>query len=86
MFPEKCSIREKGLDCQMPPEFVISVKSIDGEYMVGVTCDKHRTSFTKKLETLQKGGKVPLGTINFTGLRPVGTNCIRIDPNDLIEL
>lgn len=86
MFPEHCSIRKKGQDCQMPPEFVISIKSKDGEYMVGVTCDGHKKAFSEKLESLQKEGKVPHGTINFTGLKPVGTNCIRIDPNDLIEL
>ena len=70
----------------MPPEFVISVKSKDGEYMVGVTCDGHKNSFTEKLASLQKEGKIPQGTVSFTGLKPMGTNCIRIDPNDLIEL
>ena len=86
MFPEHCSIRKKGQDCPMPPEFVISVKSKDGEYMVGVTCDGHKNAFTEKLTSLQKEGKVPQGTVTFTGLKPVGTNCIRIDPNDLIEI
>ncbi len=86
MFPERCSIREKGQDCQMPPEFVISVKSNDGEYMVGVTCDGHKVAFTEKLGMLQKQGKVPQGTINFTGLKPIGTSCIKVDPNELIEL
>ena len=86
MFPEHCSIRRKRQDCQMPPEFVISVKSADGEYMLGVTCDTHKNAFAEKIESLQKEGKIPLGTINFVGLKPVGTNCIRIDPNDLIEL
>ena len=70
----------------MPPEFVISIKSNDGEYMVGVTCDRHKNAFTEKLVSLQKEEKVPQGTVIFTGLKPVGTNCIRIDPNDLIEL
>ena len=70
----------------MPPEFVISVKSKDVEYMVGVTCDGHKNAFTEKLTSLQKEGKVPQGTVTFTGLKPVGTNCIRIDPNDLIEI
>lgn len=70
----------------MPPEFVISVKSADGEYMVGVTCDGHKVAFAKKLELLQKEGKVPQGTINFVGLKPVGTSCIKVDPNELIEL
>ncbi|MHB8601190.1 MAG: hypothetical protein ACYC6W_04465 [Nitrosotalea sp.] len=86
MFPERCSVRKEGKDCQMPPEFVISVKSSDGEYMVGVACDGHKMAFTEKLESLQKEGKVPQGTINFTGLKPVGTSCIKVDPNDLIQL
>jgi hypothetical protein len=86
MFPERCSIREKGQDCQMPPEFIISVKSNDDEYMVGVTCDGHKVAFTEKLGMLQKEGKVPQGKINFTGLKPVGTSCIKVDPNELIEL
>jgi len=70
----------------MPPEFVISIKAKDGEYMVGVTCDSHKKTFADKLETLQKQGKVPQGAISLDSLKPVGTNCIRIDPNDLIEL
>jgi len=70
----------------MPPEFVISVKSIDGDYMVGVTCNEHKNAFTEKLESLQKAGKIPIGTINFDGIKPIGTNCIRMDPNYLIEL
>lgn len=70
----------------MPPEFVISVQSKDGEYMVGVTCDGHKTAFAQKLEVLQKEGKVPQGAINFTGLKPVGTACIKVDPDDLIQL
>jgi hypothetical protein len=70
----------------MPPEFVISVKAKDDEYMVGVTCENHKKTFAAKLESLQKEGKVPQGAISFSGLKPVGTNCIRIDPNDLIEL
>jgi hypothetical protein len=70
----------------MPPEFVISIKSKDDEFMIGVTCERHKETFAKRLEVLQENGKVPKGTINFSGLKPIGTNCIRIDPNDLIEL
>ena len=86
MFPERCSIRQKGQDCPMPPEFVISIKSSNDEYMVGVTCDSHKKIFGEKLESLQKEGKIPQGSIHFAELKPVGTNCIKIDPNDLIQL
>ena len=70
----------------MPPEFVISIKAKDTEYMVGVACERHKKTFADRLEVLQNEGKVPKGTISFDTLKPVGTNCIRIDPNDLIEL
>ncbi len=42
MLPIRCSVREKGKDCFNPPEFVISVLEEKQEYMVGVTCQKHR--------------------------------------------
>ena len=54
--------------------------------MVGVTCNGHKKTFFDKLTKLQKDGKVPNGTIRFTELKAVGTDCIRMDPDDLIQL
>ena len=70
----------------MPPEFVISIRMENQEYMVGVTCNGHKKTFFEKLTQLQKNGKVPNEAIQFTELKAVGTNCIRMDPNDLIQL
>lgn len=86
MMPERCSIREHARNCPLPPEYVISIKAEDGEYMVGVACDRHKNTFMEKLEVLKKEGKVPQGVIRFDVLKPVGTNCVRIDPDDLIQL
>lgn len=86
MLPEHCSIKEETKDCQMPPEFIISIKVKDDEYMVGVACNGHKQIFFDKLTKLQKDGKVPDGSIHFTELKAVGTDCIRMDPNDLIQL
>ena len=86
LLPEHCSIRENGKDCQLPPEFIISIKVREEEYMVGLACDKHKQPFYKKLQNLQKEGKVPNGIIQFSGLKAVVTNCIRLDPDGLIEL
>ena len=86
MLPEHCSVRQNAKDCAMPPEFVISVRSKDGEYMVGVTCDGHKNMFGERLADLQKEGKVPQGAIHFEELKPVGTSCIKADPDDLIQL
>ena len=70
----------------MPPEFIISIKTKSEEYMVGVRCNGHKKTFFEKLIRLQKDGKVPNGAIQFTELKTVGTDCIRIDPDDLIQL
>ncbi len=86
MLPIRCSVREKGKDCLNPPEFVISVLEEKQEYMVGVTCQKHREKVSAKLKNLQAGGKIPNGKIKFTELKSVGTDCIRSDPDDLIQL
>ena len=86
LLPEHCSIRDQGKDCPMTPEFIISVKTKEEEYMVGVTCGKHKEMFFTKLQQLQKNEKIPRGTIQFTGVKSVGTDCIRMDPNDLIQL
>ena len=42
MIPDRCSVRESKKQCVNPPEFVISVFVDDGEYMIGVTCEKHK--------------------------------------------
>ncbi len=86
MLPIRCSVREKGKDCFNSPEFVISVLEEKQEYMVGVTCQKHREKVSEKLKNLQTAGKIPNGKIKFSPLKSVGTDCIRSDPDDLIQL
>ncbi len=86
MLPIRCSVREKGKDCFNPPEFVISVLEGKQEYMVGVTCQKHREKVSAKLKNLQTEGKIPKGKIKFSGLKAVGTDCIKANPDDLIQL
>jgi len=86
MLPIRCSVRENGKDCFNPPEFVISVLEEKQEYMVGVTCQKHREKVSSKLKNLQTEEKIPNGKIKFSELKSVGTDCIRSDPDDLIQL
>ena len=86
MLPNSCSVKEKGKDCVNSPEFVISVLEEKSEYMVGVTCLKHKENVSEKLVILQNEGKIPKGKIKFTELKSVGTDCIRSDPDDLIQL
>jgi len=86
MLPDRCSVKEKGKDCVNPPEFVISVAEKDDEYMVGVTCQKHKDRVSEKLIILQNESKIPQGKIKFSELKSVGTDCVRSDPDDLIQL
>lgn len=59
---------------------------LDGEYMVGVTCEKHKEIVSTKVKALQKEGKIPNGKINFSGLKAVGTDCINAKPQDFIQI
>lgn len=86
MFPNSCSVKEKGKDCVNPPEFVISVNTKNDEYMIAVTCQRHKDTISEKLYTLQNDNKVPKGKIKFTNIKAVGTECIRLDPDKLIQL
>ena len=54
--------------------------------MLGITCEKHKVSVSSKIGTLQNDGKIPKGTIKFENLKSVQTDCIRGDPDDLIQL
>ena len=86
LFPDSCSVKEGGKSCLNPPEYVISVVVEKDEYMVGVTCNKHKDKVSGKIEILQNEGKIPKGKISFSELKPVGTDCIKGDADDLIQL
>ena len=86
MLPDKCSITEQGKQCVNPPEFIVSVTVNDDEYMVGVTCNKHKQVVSGKIQLMQKDGKIPQGTIGFSALKAVGTDCIHGDEEDFIQL
>tara|TARA_B100000929_G_scaffold260995_1_gene225526 strand:- start:13 stop:273 length:261 start_codon:yes stop_codon:yes gene_type:complete len=86
LLPDKCSIREGSKDCVNPPKYVITVISNDDEFMLGITCEKHKTSVFSKIGSLQNHGKIPKGKIKFENLKSVQTDCVRGDPDDLIQL
>lgn len=86
MLPDRCSVKKEGKQCVNPPEFVISVVVANEEYMIGVTCQKHKQAVSEKVKILQNEGKIPKGKVNFSGLKAVGTDCIKADPDDLIQI
>ena len=86
MLPDRCSIMENGKQCVNPPEFVVSVVVEKDEYMVGVTCNKHKQIVSGKIQSLQTEEKLPRGKISFSSLKAVGTDCIHGDADDFVQL
>ena len=94
MLPNRCSIRQGGRQCPNPPEFIVTITSKGvgnasdaGEYMLGVTCSKHRQTVLAEALRLQDDGAAIRGKIGFTPIKSVGTDCIRADPaDDLVQI
>ena len=86
MFPDRCSVKQSGRDCVNPPEFVVEIVHDSESYMVGITCEKHKDIVSVKITELQKLGKIPEGKLEFQQLKAVGTDCVKGDPDSLIQL
>ena len=87
MLPDQCSVLEEGKQCVNPPEFIVSIVSDkDDEYMVGVTCQKHKQIVSGKIGILQNEGKIHDGKISFSPVKSVGTDCIHGDADDFIQI
>lgn len=86
MLPDKCSVTEEGKQCVNPPEFIVSVISGCDEYMVGLTCQKHKQIVSGKIGILQNEGKLYDGKISFSPVKPVGTDCIHGDADDFVQI
>ena len=86
MLPDKCSITEEGKQCVNPPEFIVSIIADKEEYMVGVTCEKHKQIVSGKIGILQKEGKIHDGKISFSPVKAVGTDCIHGDADDFVQI
>ncbi len=86
MLPDRCTVSENKKQCVNPPEFIISVIVDSDEFMIGVTCRRHKTGVSAKIKLLQQEGKIPNGKINFETLKAVGTDCIKGSGDDLIQI
>lgn len=86
MLPDRCSIMEDAKQCVNPPEFVVSIVVEKDEYMVGVTCNKHKQIILGKIQFLQNKDKLPPGKIGFSSLKAIGTDCIHGDSEDFVQL
>lgn len=87
VLPNRCSIKENDMQCPNPPEFIVTITSDDaGEYMLGVTCERHKQAVLVGVSKLQRSGRAVDGRVGFTPVRPVGTDCIRSDPDEFIHI
>ncbi len=86
MLPDRCSVLEEGKQCVNPPEFVVSIIADKNEYMVSVTCEKHKQIVSGKIGILQNEGKIHDGKISFSPLKVVGTDCIHADTDDFVQI
>jgi hypothetical protein len=64
----------------------VSVKSPEGEYMLAVVCDDHKSGIEKRLVAMQKENKIPQGRIDFQPIKTVVTDCVTGLKEDYIEL
>ena len=86
MMPDRCSVVSKKIQCVNPPRSIISIVDGSDEYMVGLACEVHRLVISDRIAILQKDGKIPNGVMTFTPVKAVGTDCIRGDPDDLVQI
>ena len=89
LLPSYCSAKVEGEECKMAPSYVVSVKSHEGEYMLALVCDDHKSVFEpRKLSTsaMQEANKIPRGTIHFQPVKAVVTNCVTGINEDYIDL
>ena len=86
MLPDRCSVMEEGKQCVNPPEFVVSILDNKDEYMVGVTCMKHKEIVSGKIKFLQNQRKIHDGKVHFSEVKAIGTDCIHGDTDDLVQI
>ena len=75
VLPDRCSVAEDARQCVNPPRFIVSIVVDGGEYMVGVTCERHREVVAGKIRELQGRGRIRGGKVSFAPVKAVGTDC-----------
>ena len=86
LLPKHCSAKVEGEECQLAPSYIISVKSDEGEYMLAVVCNDHKSALEARLVTMQEANKIPQGGIHFQPVKTVVTDCVTGINEGYIEL
>ena len=85
-MPDRCSVVKGKVQCVNPPKFIVSIVDGSDEYMICLVCDVHRQTISKRITLLQKDGSIPGGVMTFTPVKSVGTDCVRGNPDDLVQI
>jgi hypothetical protein len=86
LLPGHCSAKVEEEECQLAPSYIISVKSHEGEYMLAVVCNDHKSALQTRLVAMQEANKIPKGRIHFQPVKAVVTDCVTGIDEDYIEL
>ncbi len=86
LLPEHCSAKVEGEECQLAPSYIISITSHEGEYMLAVVCNDHKSVLEMLLVSMQEANKIPRGSIRFQPVKAVVTDCVTDIDEDNIEL
>lgn len=86
LLPETCSVKIDSVGCEIPPTFVVSIQSKEGEYMVAVVCDDHRDGLENRLGDMQRAGRVPAGRVHFQQIKMVATDCVTGIEEDYVDI
>ena len=86
ILPEQCSAKFEGKECQLAPSYVVSVKSHEGEYMLAVVCEDHKSVIEARLIAMQDAKKILRGSIHFDPIKAVVTDCVIPFNEEYIEL
>ena len=91
MIPESCSFAYKGIQCPLPPQFIIEIldESNNGnKFMIGLTCPDHKEVLEKKFLLLQGNNVIPAGKIVLTPVKIIHTDCVKgtLEDEDEVKL
>ena len=84
--PSIAQPRLKERNASLAPSYVISVKSHEGEYMLAVVCNDHKSALEARLVAMQEANRIPQGSIHFQPVKMVVTDCVTGIDADYIEL
>lgn len=91
MIPESCSFAHSGIQCRLPPQFIIEIvdeANSDNKFMIGLTCPDHKVVLEKKFLLLQTDNVIPAGKIVLTPIKIIHTDCIKgtLDDEEEVKL